>query len=85
LVREGEDISADLIKIPHHGSAGAYDENFLKKVGAKSAVISVGPNSYGHPTKTVLDGLANLGVNVFRTDELGTVEFVATDNGWIRK
>lgn len=85
LLRENGDLTADLIKVPHHGSAGAFDEQFLKKVAPNNAVISVGPNSYGHPTKTVLDGLANLGINIFRTDDKGTVEFVATDSGWVKK
>jgi beta-lactamase superfamily II metal-dependent hydrolase len=85
LLMENEDILADLYKVSHHGSAGAHDENFLKKVGAKNAVISVGPNSYGHPTKTVLDGLAGLGMKIFRTDLLGTIDFIPSENGWKKK
>jgi len=85
LFRENEDLSADLLKVSHHGSAGAWDENFTKAVGAKNAVISVGANSYGHPTKTVLEGLAKFGINIYRTDEEGTIEFDATDNGWKKR
>jgi len=85
LLAKESDLSADLLKVSHHGSAGAYDERFLKKVGAKNSVISVGPNSYGHPAKSVIEGLENLAVKVFRTDELGTIDFVPSDVGWVRK
>lgn len=85
LLNTGQPLAADLYKVPHHGSAGAFDENFLKKVAPKNAVISVGPNSYGHPSKTVLDGLTDLGVNIFRTDENGSIDFVASGDGWVKK
>ena len=80
-----DQLGADLYKVPHHGSAGAWNESFISAVGPKNAVISVGPNSYGHPTKTVLDGLSKLGINIYRTDESGTIDFVATDQGWVKK
>ena len=42
------------------------------------AVISVGAeNRFGHPQEAALDRLAHLGeVEILRTDEQGTVEFV---------
>ncbi len=80
-----DELRADLYKVPHHGSAGALNEGFLKAVGAKLAVVSVGKNSYGHPSKIVLDALSGLGMKIFRTDELGTIDFVSTENGWVRE
>ncbi|MFH1855033.1 MAG: MBL fold metallo-hydrolase [bacterium] len=80
-----DELKADIYKVPHHGSAGALNENFLKAVGAKLAVVSVGKNSYGHPAKIVLDALLGLGMKVFRTDELGTIDFISTENGWVRR
>jgi competence protein ComEC len=82
LLNSGQDLSSDLLKVSHHGSAGAYDESFLNKVGAKNAVISVGKNSYGHPSEVVLEGLKKLGINIYRTDFMGTIDFVATDKGY---
>jgi competence protein ComEC len=42
-------------------------------VHATVAVVSVGPNPYGHPVPEVLDWIAATGAEVLRTDEAGTV------------
>ena len=49
MLADGIDLHADVLKVPHHGSA--YSERgFLAAVGAKVGVISVGAhNDYGHP------------------------------------
>lgn len=50
-----EDISADVLKVAHHGSRYSSSEEFLKKVNPKYAVISVGKNNdYGHPHKETM-------------------------------
>ncbi|PIS08678.1 hypothetical protein COT75_05475 [Candidatus Beckwithbacteria bacterium CG10_big_fil_rev_8_21_14_0_10_34_10] len=59
----------DVLKIAHHGSKYSTSSEFLEKVNPKIAIISVGENSWGHPTKEILDKLKALGVKVFRTDE----------------
>ena len=52
ILDTNKDISADVIKIGHHGSSTSTSEEFLKKVNPKYAVISLGKdNSYGHPHK----------------------------------
>lgn len=61
-------LKADILKVPHQG-AGTSSPDWLVGVGAEVAVISVGPNQFGHPAQWVVDLLANLGVEVFRTDE----------------
>lgn len=48
------DLRAHLLKVPHHGSAGSLVEEFYERVNPKWAVISVGPNSFGHPSEEVL-------------------------------
>jgi competence protein ComEC len=42
-------------------------------VHASVAVVSVGPNRYGHPVASVLQELARDGMRVFRTDRSGDV------------
>ncbi len=64
---------AELLKVGHHGSAGATGEGWLAVLRPEAAVISVGPNRYGHPSPQVLGRLAAHGVAVFRTDRGGTV------------
>lgn len=76
LLARGYDISADILKVGHHGSRFSSGEAFISAVNPKISVISVGRNSYGHPTRQVLDILERAGSRVYRTDLHGTVRLV---------
>lgn len=74
ILANGIDISADVYKVAHHGSKTATSADFLNAISPSYAVISVGAgNSYGHPDAEVLNQLRAAGVQVFRTDEQGTI------------
>ena len=76
MLAEGMDVHADVLKVPHHGSAYS-DPAFLAAVHARVAVISVGlHNDYGHPSPLLLADLARIGVPVRRTDLDGDVAVV---------
>ncbi|MDI6733915.1 MAG: MBL fold metallo-hydrolase [Patescibacteria group bacterium] len=77
------DSRVDVLKVAHHGSKFSSSANFLSALRPKIAVIEVGKNSYGHPAKTVLDRLAEVGARVFRTDENGTTK-LTINNGSIK-
>jgi len=64
---------ADFIKIGHHGSKFATTWNFLSALSLRAAIISVGENSYGHPTADTLGRLAENSVDIYRTDYSGAV------------
>lgn len=64
-------LTADVLKVPHQG-AGTSDAGWLEGVGSDVAVISVGPNDFGHPVDWVLDVLDDTN-QVLRTDEVGDV------------
>jgi len=70
-------ISADVLKVGHHGSSTSTSDSFLRKVKPSYAVICVGKNSYGHPTDDVLFRLNNADVEVYRTDMVGTIVFTS--------
>ena len=74
----GLDLHADVLKVPHHGAATSVGE-FFDAVAAPIAVVSVGENTYGHPTPFTLDALAEAGSTVWRTDEHGTVTATFVD------
>ncbi len=70
LLKSAQDISANVLKVSHHGSKYATSQEFLEKV-----VISVGKNNYGHPSPEVLDRLEKDKIKIIRTDESGDVEY----------
>lgn len=73
LVRAYELPDVETLIVGHHGSKYSTSEYFLRAVTPETAVISVGRNSYGHPTPDTLGRLSKYGVAVYRTDILGNV------------
>ncbi len=73
----------DVLKFPHHGSKTGILPEFLDLVKPKLAVISVGKNSYGHPTREALDLLSTRSITTKRTDLDGDVEVVSDGRSWI--
>lgn len=70
-----DDLSADILKIPHHGSASGLSEDFLAAINSQVAVISAGKNNkYGHPAPSTLKKLENKNIKIYRTDQSGTIE-----------
>lgn len=80
LIASGADLSADVYLTGHHGSDTASSQAFMDAVSPTYAVISCGEgNSYGHPHAEVLNRFRSMGIQVFRTDEQGSV--VAESDG----
>jgi competence protein ComEC len=66
--------SIDVMKVSHHGSLSSTSEALVRRIDPLVGVISAGrDNSYNHPNPAVLEILGSNSVNVFRTDEHGTV------------
>ncbi|PJE69855.1 hypothetical protein COU97_02895 [Candidatus Shapirobacteria bacterium CG10_big_fil_rev_8_21_14_0_10_48_15] len=81
LVLEGLP-TVEVIKVAHHGSKYSSSEAFLQAVSPEVAVISVGKNSFGHPTEEVLQKLRNLEIKILRTDQDGSIEIVSDGKSW---
>lgn len=62
-----------ILQVGHHGSKYSTSTEFLNAVKPKYTVISVGANSYGHPTQETLSRLQSAKVQLFRTDKQGTI------------
>ena len=62
-----------VLVVSHHGSADARLPELLERIRPRLAIISVGPNSYGHPAPTTIAALADARVPVERTDLQGAV------------
>jgi len=75
ILAAGFDISANVLKVSHHGSHSSTTESFLLAVSPEIAVISVASdNSYGHPHRAVLDRLNRIGATIYRTSTHGNIE-----------
>lgn len=78
LMASGIPLSADILKAGHHGSKTSTTEGFLDFVHPRFAVISAGrKNRYGHPHADVVDRIKAAGIDLFRTDIHGDVEFMS--------
>lgn len=76
------DVSADVLKVGHHGSSTSTSAKFLAKVDPMYAVISCGKgNSYGHPHYETLEKLEDDDITIYRTDEEGTLICTTTGGG----
>lgn len=74
LVSSGALRPVTLLKVGHHGSTHSTSPVFLEKLQPKYAFIGVGKNNtYGHPTKRVLDLLEENRVKIYRSDRDGQV------------
>jgi competence protein ComEC len=72
----GRARAVDLLKVGHHGSRGSTGDEWLDSLRPRAAVISVGRNSYGHPSRETLDRLRQHGIGVWRTDQDGAVTVI---------
>lgn len=73
LVEKGHSLIADVLKVPHHGSAYSSSEKFLQAVQPSVSIISCGENRFGHPSPETLQRLEKQGSRVFVTRYDGTV------------
>mgnify|MGYP000947943000 FL=1 len=58
----------------HHGSKQSSGDALLDTVKPETAVISVGQNSYGHPSTETVSRLEQRGIHIYRTDKQGSIE-----------
>lgn len=79
VVRWGNTLKSDILKVGHHGSKTSSSQILLNQVKPDAAVISVGSyNTFGHPNANVMQRLTDMGAKVYRTDEQGSI-FVFSD------
>lgn len=78
LMENYDDLSCDVLKVPHHGAYNMVTGMFLRRVNPDYAVISVGANnSYNHPTENVVDILNTTSKKLFITSVDHTIIFTS--------
>ena len=73
LIAEHDLPDIEALVVGHHGSKSSTSEELLEAVTPEVGIISVGDNSYGHPTEDALRRLVLADVDICRTDKQGTV------------
>ena len=72
---DDEQLRADVMTVPHHGSRTSSTAGFLDAISPTVAIIPVGlDNQYGHPHDEAVQRLRFRSIRVYRTDLDGTVE-----------
>lgn len=76
------EIDCDLLKLPHHGSASGYNEEFYRRADPTAVIFSVGAeNSYGHPAAKVVEYWRERAL-ILRTDQQGALTITIDNHGW---
>ncbi|HWQ43945.1 MAG TPA: DNA internalization-related competence protein ComEC/Rec2 [Desulfosporosinus sp.] len=81
LAETGVDLENDIFKEPHHGSRFSLDRPWLDGIHPQAVWISVGKNTYNHPSPEVLQYWAERHIPVYRTDEHGTLRLLLGEQG----
>lgn len=78
-----DSLDVDILKIAHHGSASSTSLDFLNITTPEFACISVGENTYGHPSNELISRILeydsagyDLYNNLLTTKECGNIIFV---------
>ncbi|MBR3705019.1 MAG: hypothetical protein IKM11_05995, partial [Oscillospiraceae bacterium] len=80
IMAAGFDVSADVLKVGHHGSSSSTSYVFLKAVAPTYAVISCNRTEepdYNHPHEEVVSRLRDEDAIVYRTDLQGTITCIS--------
>lgn len=78
LIEQMIDVSATVLKVPHHGGAASGSETILNQIDPRYAVISSAPQeAFGYPSNEVLQRLALKQITAFYTNKQGTVTAVS--------
>ncbi len=71
-----QELTADLLIVPHHGSITSSSKEFIKLVNPKYAIISAGyMNRYAHPHTKILNRYKNYNIKILNTIEHGSIDF----------
>ncbi|ACL76303.1 DNA internalization-related competence protein ComEC/Rec2 [Ruminiclostridium cellulolyticum] len=82
MIKQGLDLTANVIKVGHHGSPGSSGQEYIKKVQPYYAIVSVGRNNFGHPSQFAIDTLEGNGAKLLRTDEKGAIILTSYGDGF---
>ncbi|MFA5188555.1 MAG: ComEC/Rec2 family competence protein [Patescibacteria group bacterium] len=78
LLASKVDLTANVLKVGHHGSKYSTSQEFLAAIQPQDAIIEVGANnSYGHPNLATINRLEKNNIKILRTDLSGTIAIIS--------
>ncbi len=81
LLREGIDVSADVLSVGHHGSKTSSTDDFLFAVNPQYAIISCGKgNNFGHPSGDTLIKFEKMDIIPYITSVNGNITVTSDGN-----
>jgi len=81
IFETGVNLETDIFKVPHHGSRFSLYRAWLDSIHPQAVWISVGKNSFGHPSREVLEYWGERHIPVYRTDDHGTLRLLLGNYG----
>lgn len=86
-------LDVDILKIAHHGSKTSTTMDFLETTSPDYAIVSVGDNTYGHPSDEVISRIIDYDCNnnrdlynhLYRTDIDGNIIITLGDDIIVEK
>lgn len=86
ILKNYNNIGANLFKAGHHGSKTSSSQQILNKIDPEIILISVGKgNKFGHPHASTIKKFEKTQAEVFRTDHYGDVVLSSQGAGWTRE
>jgi competence protein ComEC len=83
LYGDDADLTAEVYKVSHHGSHDGTDDDLLRRVQPRVALISCERgNDYGHPHREAIQALTSAGAQIYRTDLQGTLTLTSDGRTW---
>jgi len=73
----------DVLKVGHHGAKNVTSDRMLTEINPQIAIISTGPNRFGHPSKQTIENLQANKTKIFRTDYDHAIK-ITTDGNEIK-
>ena len=74
VARYGETLHADILAVPHHGSATSSTWPFLLAVSPEIAIFQTGYlNRYGHPNPRITERYDIMKTYLYRSDRDGAI------------
>lgn len=82
LSRFDQQLQADVVIAPHHGSRTSSTEEFVKRTHPKITIFTVGyRNSFGHPRKEIVERYKAEGAKILRSDDSGAITVKLSSHG----